>query len=825
VPDFLVSSDAWFRPTNIKLGPDGALYVADFYNKIIGHYEVDLHNPGRDKQRGRIWRIVYKGTDAAPAPTKKFDLTRASVQDMVDDLASPNMTIRMLAMNRLADIVGQPAIAPLKKVMAESSNIWQKIHGMWVLYRLGALDPAELKAAATDPDARLREHAMRVLGEKSPWDSADDQLVLNGTRDPDPLVRRTAAAALGEHPSFEHVRPLLDLAERPDGDVFIEHVVRIALRDQMLVPGVCPKLQTARLSDADENLLAASAIGAPTSESASFLLNYVTHASAAGEQITKQLKMIAKLVPAQQVDELAKFVQTRFSDDVELQLALFNAVQEGLAERGTTTGEAMRAWGTSLATKLLEEGADNKDAWTFVPTTGKSDGQNPWGVQTRKSVDGDNASAFLSSNVHSEQLTGTIRSHEFVVPPKLSFFLAGHNGQPPKKHKIKNFVTIRDAKTGDVLATVNPPRNDVARQMTLDLRRFAGRRAYVEATDGDNQKAYAWMALGRFDPPVVRVPVGGSMLENAVKIVQSLRLTPLAGKVEHLLTDGTQEPATRAAAARALGALDAPDHVQALSSVVRDPRAADDVRQSAASVLATLDVPAASDAMVQAMQTAPQKLQLALAQALASGRGGAEALLVAIEQGKASARLLQDSNVRERIGAVQPKDYEQRIEKLTRGLPAADAQIQAMIDQRAAAFNPATASAKRGRLVFEKNCLICHAVANQGAHVGPPLDGIGIRGVPRLCEDILDPSRNVAADFRQSTFVLSDGSVVAGIPRRTEGQTIVVADSTGKEVSIEKSKITRQAESKLSLMPSNFGEIIPAGDFNDLLSYLLSVKQ
>src|SRR6185312_4381779 len=298
-------------------------------------YEVDLHNPGRDKQRGRIWRIVYKGTDAAPAPTKKFDLTRASVQDMVDDLASPNMTIRMLAMNRLADIVGQPAIAPLKKVMAESSNIWQKIHGMWVLYRLGALDPAELKAAATDPDARLREHAMRVLGEKSPWDSADDQLVLNGTRDPDPLVRRTAAAALGEHPSFEHVRPLLDLAERPDGDVFIEHVVRIALRDQMLVPGVCPKLQTARLSDADENLLAASAIGAPTSESASFLLNYVTHASAAGEQITKQLKMIAKLVPAQQVDELAKFVQTRFSDDVELQLALFNAVQEGLAERGT----------------------------------------------------------------------------------------------------------------------------------------------------------------------------------------------------------------------------------------------------------------------------------------------------------------------------------------------------------------------------------------------------------------------------------------------------------------------------------------------------------
>ena len=60
-PDFLKSDDPWFRPVDLKLGPDGALYVADFYNKIIGHYEVPLDHPGRDRERGRIWRIVYKG--------------------------------------------------------------------------------------------------------------------------------------------------------------------------------------------------------------------------------------------------------------------------------------------------------------------------------------------------------------------------------------------------------------------------------------------------------------------------------------------------------------------------------------------------------------------------------------------------------------------------------------------------------------------------------------------------------------------------------------------------------------------------------------------
>lgn len=52
-----------------------------------------------------------------------------------------------------------------------------------------------------------------------------------------------------------------------------------------------------------------------------------------------------------------------------------------------------------------------------------------------------------------------------------------------------------------------------------------------------------------------------------------------------------------------------------------------------------------------------------------------------------------------------------------------------------------------------------------------------------------------------------------------------MADSTGKEVQIDKSKITRRVESKLSLMPSNFGEIIPPKDFNDLMSYLLSTAK
>ena len=58
----------WFRPVDVKLGPDGALYIADFYNRIIGHYEVPLTHPGRDRERGRIWRIVCRGPDGKVKP-------------------------------------------------------------------------------------------------------------------------------------------------------------------------------------------------------------------------------------------------------------------------------------------------------------------------------------------------------------------------------------------------------------------------------------------------------------------------------------------------------------------------------------------------------------------------------------------------------------------------------------------------------------------------------------------------------------------------------------------------------------------------------------
>ncbi|HZQ46810.1 MAG TPA: PVC-type heme-binding CxxCH protein, partial [Verrucomicrobiae bacterium] len=152
--DFLSCDDPWFRPVDLQLGPDGAIYMADFYNRIIGHYEVPLDHPGRDRQRGRIWRITYKGTNGPVQlpQLKDFNLAKASVGKLIEELGNPNFTVRMLAMNELTDRIGPAAIGPVTKMMrSKKARIFQKIHGLWVLYRAGALEPNILAAAAQDP--------------------------------------------------------------------------------------------------------------------------------------------------------------------------------------------------------------------------------------------------------------------------------------------------------------------------------------------------------------------------------------------------------------------------------------------------------------------------------------------------------------------------------------------------------------------------------------------------------------------------------------------------------------------------------------------------
>jgi putative heme-binding domain-containing protein len=146
------------------------------------------------------------------------------------------------------------------------------------------------------------------------------------------------------------------------------------------------------------------------------------------------------------------------------------------------------------------------------------------------------------------------------------------------------------------------------------------------------------------------------------------------------------------------------------------------------------------------------------------------------------------------------------------------------VAERRSGFAKAKGDATRGAAVFQTMCSVCHQIGQKGTLVGPQLDGIGGRGLDRILEDILDPNRNVDRAFRLSVVTLKDGGVASGLFRREEGAQLVLADFTGKEITVQLANVAKREESDTSLMPPAFGQAIPVNDFNDLLAYLLSQK-
>jgi putative heme-binding domain-containing protein len=825
-PDFLSSSDPWFRPVDIVVGPDGALYVADFYNRIIGHYEVPLEHPGRDRTSGRIWRIVYRGADGTARLPKVADLSTASVDELVKALAGPNQQQRMMAQRQLVERVGTSATDAVTAAVKHPNNPEQLVHALWVLHQFGALQPAQLAAAAASPDAIVRVHAMRIVSETSKASADEIALARKALQDADPFVRRAAADALGRQPDVENVRPLLAArSAAPADDTHLIHVIRMALRNQLEKADVVAGIAAFNLSDDENRGLADVITGVASPDIGSLLVSFLKKGITDPGKTVQLLVRAARSIPTGEVDSLTRIVLERFPNDLDVQRQLFVALLEGLAQRGAQPGDSTRRWGTDLARQLAALPKIDATAWTFQPLPGSKDSTNPWAPE-RRGEGTTRAAELWSSHPKGEKLTGVLRSKPFAIPAKLSFLMAGHYGTPPSQETSKNFVRLRLVDGDEVVAQAVPPRNDTPRPVKWDLAKWKGRQGYLEAVDGDDRDAYAWVAFGQFKPEVAPTP--GSIerarerFVAASLITRALKLAELRGAMEAVLKDPNADAMARAGAARALGAVGTPDSVKVLAAVGTDPNAAPALRDAVAQSLAEQNSPESRAALIAALQIAPEPLQRTLAISLVAGKDGGEALLDAVKSGKASPRLLQDPGVAERLQASGVANVDARVKELTKGLIPADEAVAKLLEQRRKGFDPAKASAARGAEVFTKNCAACHRVGAVGAVVGPQLDGVNKRGAERIMEDVLDPNRNVDAAFRTTILRLKGGDTVSGLLRREEGELIVLADSAGKENAVSKSTVARRAESPLSLMPGNFAEILKPEEFNDLVAFLMT---
>ncbi len=311
---------------------------------------------------------------------------------------------------------------------------------------------------------------------------------------------------------------------------------------------------------------------------------------------------------------------------------------------------------------------------------------------------------------------------------------------------------------------------------------------------------------------------------EAIRLARSMKVIVLFDSLKSIAAGKKPFEPLRADAISSLAEIH-PDHsLHILSSHLGNAAEPLALRQHVAATLGQRQQPDVYAELVRHLRVAPEELGVHIASGLAGGRGGAEILLAEIAAGKASPRLLLHPLVNRRLRASRVPDIEQRIAKLTEGYPPAEERLQQLIQGRRAGFAKSQADGDRGAKVFEKHCAACHTIAGRGTKIGPQLDGIGLRGIDRILEDVLDPNRNIDQAFRSSSLALMNGQVLAGLVLAADGEVVVLADAQGKELRIPKSDIEEQTISKLSPMPANVAELVTEPDFFDLVAYLTSQR-
>jgi putative heme-binding domain-containing protein len=678
-PDFLWCNDPWFRPVDLKLAPDGALYIADFYNCIIGHYEVPLTHPRRDRQRGRIWKVSYRGDGSGPPQgTRSLDLPAKSPDELVKLLGHPNLTVRTLATEALAGRKEIPPLAALLPDGNDEASAYGRAHGLWIVERRTAAGlPLEVvRRLADDSSPLVRTHLAKALAERPVWpeEAGLVDLVRAKLSDDDPFVRRAAADALGRHPQPASIAALLKLwRETPSEDTHLIHVARMALRDHLLQPGLA-SLLTPLSGDADNRArLAEVSLGVHTADSADFLLGVVDKMPLDGRS-AEYVHEVARYLPAERLGELYRWLKGASRDNDLLARDLALAVHRADQERGIADPDELAEYAAGVARRLLASDETSK-------------------------------------------------------------------------------------------------------------------------------------------------------VQGGAELARELRLSSLRGALAELAATASRPIESRMAAVDACITVDAQGAVAILAPILGNPTEVIVLRQKAAGALASIQTDEAREALLVQLRTAPDRLAVEIAAGLAQQTQGAELLLTEITAGRASPRLLQERTVEERLRKTSIVDLDTRLTTLTAGLPAADDRIHKLIAARGEQFAKARADAAAGREVFKKHCAACHRVGGEGGKIGPDLDGVGLRGADRLLEDVLDPSRNVDQAFRSTSIQTSDGRSLSGLVLREEGAVLVLADSQGKELRVPLADIDDRALSPLSPMPANVADLVPEGDFYDLLAFLLSQQQ
>ena len=209
-----------FRPVDVKIGPDGAVYVADWYNSIINHAQHDFRDPRRDHNHGRIWRITHKDRPLA----KKPKLMGATINELVDHLKSPETWARHQARKELSERDADEVLAALETWAgsldtSDPDYDHHVVEAMWACQNVERVSEKILNQVLAAKDGHARSAGARMIRYWHDQLSDPVSMIAKLSADSFPRTRMEAALSAGFIPSAEAFVAALNVLDHPGDPV------------------------------------------------------------------------------------------------------------------------------------------------------------------------------------------------------------------------------------------------------------------------------------------------------------------------------------------------------------------------------------------------------------------------------------------------------------------------------------------------------------------------------------------------------------------------------------------------------------------------------
>jgi putative heme-binding domain-containing protein len=789
LPDLLTSDDPWFRPVDLQFGPDGCLYIADFYNKIIGHYEVPLDHPDRDRTSGRIWRIRAIGN---PQTTASNPATESIWSDR-------SKLTRDQALAALA--------APSNPSETESA-----VDRLVAVERLGEIGTVSDAAMLLDRVRRVDDRD--TILKQAHWIA----------------VRDVLARAARQSTAFPH-------------EVLVPSSLTVA-NYQNRVEDLLKVLQAVRQPSAASwslELIQNASQRLPQGSSAPWLKDALLNAATSVDepQIPQVLSLLDNMVaePSSKAEQILLIAESQKQRNGKL--------SPMLVELGT---KALRD-----ATVNWLDRADLQDSrlygWTALASRGRD--LREWPIESRSlnaqshpqpdQVTKDKV-PFWSSLGLSERYTGTWTSGVFPAKEQLSFWVAGHDGLPNEADRKENFVRVlvADPQTGDwtEIHRSYAPRNDVAKFVSVGLDPYKNRLVKIQVVDGCGLDSYAWIAIADVSEPGLMRSGLREQYQALVRLAKVFGASIVAQEPRikaQFMTDWRKlihsdklDGFCKANLQQWVQGQDEPVLSDLVSLIVE--RGLDDLLTKPGTTKEGKSwrydwdwTSGSKETLVGLAEAFGKRANAAAQEELVlrwsrhrSSHGLIESLIRRGALSKETLRVLSAA-----WWDALPSETAERFADLKPEGPS-DSARALVVQSKAEAVRKTAIDLQIGKRVYQERCANCHQLGGQGKLIGPQLDGAVVRTIDRLCEDILWPNRNVDEAFRITNVLMEDGETISGLILDRTDSSLEIVDQAGKSQRVARGDIEREKISNLSLMPGNFEELISDSELASLIGYLKS---